>query len=128
MMDEENPQISDEDQRRDIKLKNFANVAYLLLGLGLFTVGLTALISLALCYSQRQKEPTSWVSTHFTWIIQTIWYFFCVFLIGYFMLQFQAGTIPVLGLLLLVGSGAWLLFRIFRGWMGLANDLKMFDS
>ena len=116
------------EEKRIISLKNYANACYLLYGLGLFTLGLTSLVSLAMCYVKRQKDPSAWVSTHFTWIIQSFWYFACLFVVGYGLLITKAPTLPLIGLLILVVNGGWALYRLMKGWLALANDLKMFDQ
>ena len=89
--------------------------------IGRCTLGLPSLAAVAMNYARRTAVRGSWLEAHFRWQIRTFW----------FALLWVAITSICAAPLLLVGigivvvwvgfalTGAWMLYRVVRGWRAL---------
>jgi uncharacterized membrane protein len=84
-----------------------------------FLTGWPSIIAVILNYARRGEARGTFLETHFRWQIHTFWLALLWVLMA-FSLIFTFIGIPV-GVLILVGTGLWVLYRIVRGWLRL-ND------
>lgn len=86
---------------------------------GAFVFGIPSIIAVIVNYANRSNAQGTWVESHFRWQIRTFWFallwamvagFFFVTIIGFFI-----------GWIVAIIAGLWVLYRIIRGWIALAN-------
>src|SRR5512145_3227507 len=88
-----------------------------------FLTGWPSIIAVILNYVKRSDVRGTWLDSHFGWQIRTFWYaLLWVILAGALILTVVG--IPFAFLLLLV-VGFWVLYRIIRGWIALAEAKPM---
>jgi uncharacterized membrane protein len=88
-----------------------------------FLTGWPSIIAVIINYVKRGDARGTWLDSHFSWQLRTFWYaVLWVVLAGFLILTFVG--IP-LAWLLLVGVGIWVLYRIIRGWIALAEERPM---
>lgn len=88
-----------------------------------FLTGWPSIIAVIINYVKRGDARGTWLDSHFGWQLRTFWYaVLWVVLAAILILTFVG--IP-LAWLLLVGVGIWVLYRIIRGWIGLAEEKPM---
>jgi uncharacterized membrane protein len=84
-----------------------------------FLTGWPSLIAVILNYVKREDVRGSYLDSHFGWQLRTFWYaLLWVVIAGLLVLSFIG--IPI-ALVLAMGVGLWVLYRIIRGWMRLAE-------
>ena len=88
-----------------------------------FLTGWPSIIAVIINYVKRGDARGTWLDSHFGWQLRTFWYaVLWVVLAGILILTFVG--IP-LAWLLLIGVGIWVLYRIIRGWIALAEEKSM---
>jgi uncharacterized membrane protein len=113
---------------------------------GAFVFGLPSLLAIIMNYARGEAARGTWLESHFLWQRRTFWgavvlgvaIFGCATLLGMFGVASLAST-PVTGGVGALGAGAafggawlalvlgamlagiWILYRVARGWMALAN-------
>lgn len=125
------------NKQRSLVLYN--HVTYLLYVLSYFTAGLLWVVPIVMNYGKRQEADETWLATHFDWQIKTFWYSIIWFVIGGVMILFALGGLGIsmmadsdniaigailmtgLGLLIMVLTFIWHLYRIVRGWIALTD-------
>jgi uncharacterized membrane protein len=101
-----------EDQERS--LKNIATAVYALQAAG-FLFGITWLIAIIVDYVKRDDARGSWLESHFRWQIRTFWWGLLWGVIGGVLL------LVLVGYLVLVANAVWIIYRIVKGWLRLAE-------
>lgn len=86
-----------------------------------FITGWPSLIAVVLSYVKRGEARGTFLESHFRWQIRTFWFALLWLLLAGGLAITLIG-IP-LALLLAVGAGLWVLYRVVRGWINL-NDRK----
>lgn len=84
-----------------------------------FLTGWPSIIAIIINYVKRGEARATWLESHFRWQARTFW-----FALGWLALAgFLLLTVLLIPLawLLLVGVGIWVLYRIIRGWLRLAD-------
>lgn len=99
----------------DDSLKTFAMVGYILMVASVLTGGLAAVAALVLAYVKRGDAGNSWVASHFTWQIRSLWWCLAWSVLGGVTLAFGVGW------LILVGVCVWYVYRIVRGLVRLTD-------
>jgi len=84
-----------------------------------FLTGWPSLLAVILNYAKRSEVRSTWLESHFSWQIRTFWWAF-FWVVAALVLFLTIIGIP-LALLMFVGTGLWVLYRIVRGWLAL-ND------
>jgi len=84
-----------------------------------FLTGWPSLLGVILNYAKRSDVRGTYLESHFSWQIRTFWWALFWLLVALALLVTIIG-IP-LALLMVVGTGLWVLYRIIRGWLAL-ND------
>ena len=107
--------------------KNSAELVYLMYALSFLFI-IPAFIGIFIAYGKVGDLKDTYLESHFRWQIQTFWlYFFCgVLLIAilFFPVAMSGESIlSKLGLciVLAIGSGIWLIYRIVKGWTTLSE-------
>ena len=101
-----------EDQERS--LRNIATAVYALQAAG-FLFGITWLVAVIVDYVKRDDARGSWLESHFTWQIRTFWWGLLWGVIGAVLL------LVLVGYLVLVANAVWIIYRIVKGWLRLAE-------
>ena len=82
-----------------------------------FLTGWPSIIAVILNYVKRSEVRGTWLDTHFSWQIRTFWFALLWLLVGGVLFATVVG-IPV-AVVLWIGTGIWVLYRIVRGWLAL---------
>lgn len=101
-------------------LKNVVTAVYALQAAS-FLVGLTAIVAVVVDYVKRDDARGTWLESHFLWQIRTFWW-------G--LLWSVVGTITTfigVGWIVLFALGVWLIYRIVKGWLRLADGKPMYE-
>jgi uncharacterized membrane protein len=88
-----------------------------------FLTGWPSIIAVILNYAKRAEVRGTWLDSHFGWQIRTFWFALAWLLAGAVAFVTFVG-IPV-ALVVWIGTGLWVLYRIARGWMTLSADKPM---
>ncbi len=84
-----------------------------------FLTGWPSIIAVILNYVKRDAAYGTYLASHFRWQIRTFW-FALLWVIVMILLTLTIIGIP-LAWVLGVGIGLWVLYRIARGWLRLAD-------
>jgi uncharacterized membrane protein len=101
-----------EDQERS--LRTVATAVYALQAAG-FLFGITWLVAVIIDYVKRDDARGSWLESHFSWQIRTFWWGLLWGVIGGVLL------LVLVGYLVLVANAVWIIYRIVKGWLRLAE-------
>ncbi|HWI35598.1 MAG TPA: hypothetical protein VNU64_04010 [Burkholderiales bacterium] len=85
-----------------------------------FLSGWPSIIAVILNYVKRSEVRGTWLDTHFSWQIRTFWFALLWLLVGAIVFATVVG-IPV-AVVLWIGTGIWVLYRIIRGWLALVSE------
>jgi uncharacterized membrane protein len=88
-----------------------------------FLTGWPSIIAVIINYVKRRDARGTYLESHFSWQIRTFWYAL-LWLVLVILLIFTIIGIPI-ALILGVIVGAWVLYRILRGWVRLSNARPM---
>lgn len=88
-----------------------------------FLTGWPSLLAVILNYAKRSEVRGTYLESHFSWQIRTFWWAL-VWLIVALALFITIIGIP-LALLMFVGTGLWVLYRIIRGWLALSDGRRV---
>jgi uncharacterized membrane protein len=88
-----------------------------------FLTGWPSLIAVILNYAKRSDTRGTYLESHFRWQIRTFW-FALLWLLFSGLLFLTVIGFP-LAILLLCGTGLWILYRIIRGLIRLMDELPM---
>lgn len=129
--------LSNSQQR---SLIAYNHVTYLLYLVSYLTAGLLWIVPIAMNYGKRRDAEGSWLATHFDWQIKTFWYSIVWFVIGLIVVLFSLGGLGIstmmtqgsniamgsiltagFGLLIIVFTVVWHIYRIARGWIALTD-------
>jgi uncharacterized membrane protein len=88
-----------------------------------FLTGWPSIIAVIMNYVKRSEAAGSYLDSHFRWQLRTFWFALLWVVIGWLMIVTLIGAI--IGVPLLLGIGVWVLYRLARGWVNLANRKPM---
>ena len=88
-----------------------------------FLFGWPSIIAVILNYVKRSEVRGTWLDSHFSWQIRTFWFALLWLVLGAVAFATVIG-IPV-AVVLWLGTGIWVLYRIIRGWMALSSRKPM---
>lgn len=95
-------------------LKTITTVVYALQAVGFF-VGLTWIVAVVMNYVKRDDVRGTWLDSHFTWQIRTFWWGLLWAVVGGIL------TLAVVGFVVLFADAVWIIYRIVKGWLNLAE-------
>ena len=88
-----------------------------------FLTGWPSIIAVIMNYVKRSEAAGTFLDSHFSWQLRTFWFALLLVVIGWLLIVTIIGA--VIGVPLLLGVGVWVLYRIARGWINLANRKPM---
>lgn len=95
-------------------LKTVATVVYALQAAGFFT-GIAWIVAIVVDYVKKDDARGTWLESHFRWQIRTFWW-------GLLWGALGAITfILIVGWFVLVADAIWIIYRIVKGWLNLAE-------
>lgn len=97
------------------EVKNYVFIAYITYALGLF-IWFAPVVGVILAYVKRDEAQGSIYASHIDWLIKTFW----VSLVG--MLFGMLTILILIGWLILVATGIWLIYRVVVGLIKLNED------
>ena len=120
-------------------LLNVAHVVYalhalsLLIGIttaativGAFVFGVPSIIAVIINYLKKGEARGTFLESHFRWQIRTFWFSLLWCMIAAFLFITIIG-IP-LAFIVLFAAGAWVIYRIARGWLALRDRKPMYTN
>ena len=102
------------DGDKEQSLKTIATVVYALQAAGFF-VGITWLVAVIVDYVKREDAVGSWLESHFRWQIRTFWWGLLWGVLGGIL------VLVLIGWLVLAANAVWIIYRIVKGWLRLAE-------
>ena len=88
-----------------------------------FLTGWPSIIAVILNYVKRSEAAGTFLDSHFSWQLRTFWFALLWVVIGWLLIVTIIGA--VIGVPILLGVGVWVLYRIARGWINLADRKPM---
>lgn len=88
-----------------------------------FLSGWPSIIAVALNFMNRGEVRETWLDSHFRWQMRTFWYALVWMLVAGLLALTLIG-IPA-AIVLLLGVGIWVLYRLARGWSALGAERPM---
>lgn len=101
--------------------KNLTMIIYALQAAS-FVVGLTFLVAVVMNYIKIDDVKGTWLASHFRWQIRTFWFGLLWMLIGGLL------TMIFIGILILLANAVWIIYRIAKGWIYLADNKPMYQA
>jgi len=80
-----------------------------------FVFGLPSIVAVVLNYLNRSKARGTFLESHFRWQIRSFWFALLWIVVAVCVALTVVGLPVSFGLA--VGTGLWLVYRIFRGWL-----------
>lgn len=87
-----------------------------------FIVGLTFLVAVIINYIKRDDVRGTWLESHFRWQIRTFWFCLLWGLLGAFL------SAVVIGYFILLANAIWVIYRIAKGWLNVADNKPMYSN
>ena len=106
------------DGDKEQSLKTIATVVYALQAAGFF-LGITWLIGIIVDYVKREDAVGTWLESHFRWQIRTFWWGLLWGVLGGILL------LVLIGWLVLAANAVWIIYRIVKGWLRLAEGREI---
>ena len=94
--------------------------------IGAFVFGVPSIIAVVINYVKRGEARGTFLESHFHWQIRTFWFAFLWCVIGATMFVTFVG-IP-LAVMVFLAAGAWVIYRIARGWLALRDRKPMYTN
>ena len=101
--------------------KTLATIIYALQAVSLVT-GLPLFVAVIINYVKRDDVKGTWLESHFRWQIRTFWFSLLWSIIG------AITFVAVIGYFILFADMLWLIYRIAKGWLSLADGKTMYNS
>lgn len=77
--------------------------------------GFPGMLGVLLAYLKRDEVAGSALESHVTWQLRTFWLWLIMWMVGF------AGLIVFVGWFMLIAAQVWLIYRIIKGWLLLAD-------
>lgn len=88
-----------------------------------FLSGWPSIIAVIINYIKRDEARGTRLESHFKWQLRTFWYALLWLVVVFFLFITIVGI--VFAVPLAFGVGVWVVYRIIRGWMALAQHKPM---
>lgn len=85
-----------------------------------FLTGWPSIIAVLLSYWKREDARGTYLESHFTWVLKTFWV--ALFLLVASMLLFITVVGLPLAVIVLLGTGIWVLYRLAKGFLALVDE------
>jgi uncharacterized membrane protein len=90
---------------------------------GAFVFGWPSIIAVIINYLTRDQVRGTWLATHWRWQLRSFW-FAALWLLVAGLLAITLIGIPA-AIMVIVGTGLWVLYRVIRGWLALKDRRGM---
>ncbi|HOJ70535.1 MAG TPA: hypothetical protein PLR38_01700 [Syntrophorhabdaceae bacterium] len=87
-----------------------------------FLIGITAIVAIVMNYVKKEDVAGTFLESHFRWQIRTFWFGLLWGAIGVITYFF------VIGWLILMANGIWIIYRIVKGWLRLNDNKPMYAA
>jgi uncharacterized membrane protein len=88
-----------------------------------FVFGGPSIVAVIINYITRDQVRGTWLATHWRWQLRSFW-FAALWLLVAGLLVFSLIGYPA-ALMVRVGAGLWVLYRVIRGWLALLDRRGM---
>ena len=105
-------------ENHEQSLKTIATVVYALQAAGFF-VGITWIVAVIIDYVKKDDARGTWLESHYRWQIRTFWFGLLWGVIGGIL------CLILIGFLVLAVDAVWIIYRIVKGWLNLAENKAM---
>ncbi len=85
-----------------------------------YFVGVTAIVAIVMNYVKRDDVAGTFLESHFRWQIRTFWFGVLWGVLGAITFVF------VIGWVVLIADGIWVIYRIVKGWLRLNDGKPMY--
>jgi len=102
-------------------LKTVATVVYALQAAGFF-VGITWIVGVIVDYVKKDDARGTWLESHYRWQIRTFWFGLLWGALGGIL------CLILVGFAILAADGVWIIYRIVKGWLNLAENKPMYAA
>jgi uncharacterized membrane protein len=99
--------------------KKIATLVYALQAVS-FLLALTFIAAVIVNYVKKDDVAGTWLASHFRWQIRTFWFALLWSVLGFITLLLG------IGYLILIAVAAWVIYRIVKGWLALADNKPMY--
>src|SRR6059036_3445150 len=89
---------------------------------GAFLTGWPSIIAVILNYVNRSDARGTWLESHYRWQIRTFWFGLLWGAIGGIL------CLILIGFVILAADGIWIIYRIAKGWLNLAEGKPMYAA
>jgi len=114
-MDSEKHKNKNDSGKKQLSLKNIAQVVYFCQALSFF-FGITAIAGVILNYLKRDEVKGTWLESHFTWQTQTFWIGLIASSMGFVLI------FVLIGFLILAVTLVWTIYRVIKGYLLLDSN------
>ncbi|MFQ5346022.1 MAG: DUF4870 family protein, partial [Mariprofundus sp.] len=107
------------DQQKAEAARKIATMVYALQAVS-FLLTVTFIAAVIVNYVKKDDVEGTWLASHFRWQIRTFW--FALLWSGFGAILFFLG----IGYFILIGVAIWVIYRIAKGWLALADGNPMY--
>jgi uncharacterized membrane protein len=90
---------------------------------GAFVFGIPSIVAVIINYAMQSEAKGTFLESHFRWQIRTFWFAALWALVAIMLFVTIIGI--VVAWVVALGVGLWVIYRIARGWVALANREPM---
>jgi uncharacterized membrane protein len=112
---------NNEATNTDSSGKNLTTIIYALYAAA-FLFGITAIVAIIMNYIKKDDVAGTWLESHFRWQIRTFWFSLLWGVIG------VVTSVILVGWVVLIANGIWIIYRIAKGWLNLNDDKPMYAA
>jgi len=118
-MHESSHEHIDQDQQKIVAAKKIGTLVYALQAVS-FLLTVTFIAAIIINYVKKDDVAGTWVASHFRWQVRTFW--FALLWSAFGAILFFLG----IGYFILIGVAIWVIYRIAKGWLALADGKPMY--
>jgi uncharacterized membrane protein len=101
--------------------KTLTTIVYALQALSVVT-GLPLFVAVIINYIKRNDVKGTWLESHFRWQMRTFWFSLLWSMIALMTI------VALIGYVILFAAMIWLIYRIAKGWLNLAEGKAMYTN